>query len=463
MNPEFEDNELKYITFNLKGEIIMKKIAIYALCLAMTVMMAGCGSKEKKNETIDARSGGAAEKNMAVAEYDGAEEKPAADGVKNGEVMEAADDCEMFYGEKGEAGESFVEAVEYREDGPAKNNAEAGILTAGRWNDNNNWGFFSNLVNTDAISFPSFGINPCCRVCVTVKNSEGTPLPNKKVSLVDKDNKTIWSSVSDKNGVAYLFCTDGSEAAQVTAELNDGTVKSTEISVKGNGSNEQGQDIKVFTESAELVIDESAVLNKNMEVMFIMDATGSMSDEMMFLQKDFSEIAASIGTENTKYSVDFYRDEGDEYITRCFDFTDDIKQIQNELNEQSASGGGDYPEAVAQILDETMHDASWSDDAVKLAFLIFDAPPHTGTEEQLIYAIKSASEKGIHIIPVVSSNADRDTELFGRAISLCTNGEYVFLTDDSGVGGSHLEPIIGSYEVEKLYDVIVNIINEHKQ
>ncbi len=437
----------------------MKKIILFAVCFSMTVMMAGCADNRADTAKENAAVGYAADECDAAIE--GEAEKPtfAADKAADGE-------CEMAV-EAGAADDGIVDdytACEepYVEE-PIDNDAQSGILTAGRWNDNNNWGFFSNLVNSDAISFPAYGINPCYRVCVTVKNSEGTPLPNKKVSLVGKDDNIIWSSVSDKNGVAYLFCTDGSEAAQITAELSDGSVKSQEISISGANKNQQGQEIKTISESAELVVDESALAKKNMEIMFIMDATGSMSDEMMFLQKDFSAIANDIGTENTKYSVNFYRDEGDDYVTKCFDFSDDVKDIQKILNEQSADGGGDFPEAVSQVLDETMNKAKWSEDTVKLAFLIFDAPPHDGEEQKLLDSIKAASEKGIHIIPVVSSNADRNTELFGRAISLCTNGEYVFLTDDSGVGGSHLEPIIGDYEVEKLYDIIINIVNEYKQ
>lgn len=48
----------------------------------------------------------------------------------------------------------------------------------------------------------------------------------------------------------------------------------------------------------------------------------------------------------------------------------------------------------------------------------------------------------------------------GCAVRNMTNSNYVFLTDDSGVGDSHLEPIIGSYDVELLHDIIVDNINE---
>ena len=38
---------------------------------------------------------------------------------------------------------------------------------------------------------------------------------------------------------------------------------------------------------------------------------------------------------------------------------------------------------------------------------------------------------------------------------------YIFLTDHSGVGESHLEPTIGDYNVKKLNDLLVNVINEY--
>ena len=100
--------------------------------------------------------------------------------------------------------------------------------------------------------------------------------------------------------------------------------------------------------------------------------------------------------------------------------------------------------------------------AFQVAFLIFDAPPHSGVDAAVLAAVKKAAESGIHVVPVVSSNADRETELFGRALAICTDADYVFLTDDSGVGDSHLEPIVGDYTVELLHDIIVRIINSYK-
>ena len=195
--------------------------------------------------------------------------------------------------------------------------------------------------------------------------------------------------------------------------------------------------------------------------MFIVDTTGSMGDEMLYLQSDFSAIAEETGDETTTYSVNFYKDEGDIYVTNCSGFTGDVNAIKSKLNSETADGGGDEPEAVYQVLKETLTSPEWKQESVKIAFLIFDAPPHDDTDFQGIVA--EAAAKGIHVVPVVSSNGSRETELFGRALAICTNSSYVFLTDDSGIGESHLEPIIGDYDVESLHDIIVRIIQNAKQ
>ncbi len=330
-----------------------------------------------------------------------------------------------------------------------------GMLTAGQWNDHDNWGFFSNLVNTGLIAFPSFGIDPTQRIAVTVTDASGTPLPNVTVSLED-DSQILWTSITDKAGKAYVFEMNG-QGTKITASQGD-LSQTTEIT--SAETDEQGNALASDRETV-ITLDAEQKLYHDTQIMFIVDTTGSMGDEMLFLQSDFSAITEEVGDENTLYAVNFYKDEGDIYVTNFSGFTADTQAIKNKLNEESASGGGDEPEAVYQALKESIFEGGWNEESVKIAFLIYDAPPHADTEFQEIMA--EASAKGIHLIPVVSSNGSRETEIFGRALAICTNGSYVFLTDDSGIGGSHLEPIIGDYEVESLHDIIVRIINSYKQ
>ena len=54
----------------------------------------------------------------------------------------------------------------------------------------------------------------------------------------------------------------------------------------------------------------------------------------------------------------------------------------------------------------------------------------------------AAASKGIKIITVASSGIDKKTEYFFRSQSILTAGQYVYLTDHSGIGETHLEPTI---------------------
>ena len=95
--------------------------------------------------------------------------------------------------------------------------------------------------------------------------------------------------------------------------------------------------------------------------------------------------------------------------------------------------------------------------------MVLDAPPHntSSIRESLASSITDAINKGIRIIPVASSGVDKSTEFLLRTFAMTTGGTYTFLTDHSGIGGSHIEPTIGSYDVENLNDLLVRIINEY--
>ncbi|MBO4235984.1 MAG: hypothetical protein J5928_06085, partial [Firmicutes bacterium] len=344
---------------------------------------------------------------------------------------------------------------------------EAFVLTAGQWNDNDNWPFFTNLVNSGVINFPSYGIDPRNRIKVTVMDEGGNALANETVYLKDGDSGTVWQAKTNKEGIAYLFVPEGSESPAYV-ECN-GVAEGLEVAIidvdyEPGSENYPGEPpAPIQSDDVTIVTSKASENTSGVQVMFIVDTTGSMGDELVYLQMDFMQIAEDTAGEGMMYSANFYRDEGDKYVTKTNGFTSDTAEVQRLISEEYATGGGDTPEAVADILYETITaNSEWRSDMNKVCFLIFDAPPHYGTEDRIVEAVESAAARGIHIVPVVASNAERETELFGRALAICTDGEYVFLTDDSGVGYSHLEPIIGDYSVELLHDIIVRIINGYK-
>ena len=108
----------------------------------------------------------------------------------------------------------------------------------------------------------------------------------------------------------------------------------------------------------------------------------------------------------------------------------------------------------------------WSTEArSRIAFLLLDAPPHRENQiiDELHNTIKTAAKKGIKIIPIVASGINKETEFLMRNFSIATNGTYVFITNDSGVGNEHLEPTVGEYEVEYLKDLMVRLIKKYSE
>ncbi len=203
------------------------------------------------------------------------------------------------------------------------------------------------------------------------------------------------------------------------------------------------------------------------EILFVVDATGSMGDEIRYLQAELGDVINRvkkldfIGELHTG-SV-FYRDEGDEYVVRTQNLSSDTKATLDFISKQHANGGGDGPEAVEVAMEEAIMNQKWSDDAVaRIAFVLLDAPPHQ-TEEikaKMKSLTKKAAEKGIRIVPVLASGSQSNCEYLMRAMALTTNSRFLFLTDDSGIGNAHAEPSVGAYNVVFLNDLIFRLIVE---
>ena len=200
---------------------------------------------------------------------------------------------------------------------------------------------------------------------------------------------------------------------------------------------------------------------------FLVDATGSMGDEMTYLQSELKDIIRRVRAVepdlDVRLSVVFYRDRGDEFITKSLPFTRNVDEVVRFIAGTSAGGGGDFPEDMNAGLEAMMRQP-WSRDAVpQMLFLLADAPPqqYAGVDYTYHEAIQDASANGISIFPVAASGVDKPTEFLFRAMAVMTGGKYVFLTDDSGVGNSHEEPDITGYTVEKLNDLMVREIRAY--
>lgn len=199
-----------------------------------------------------------------------------------------------------------------------------------------------------------------------------------------------------------------------------------------------------------------------LDVALVIDTTGSMGDELRYLQTEFDALSLAIEERyplaEQRWALVVYRDAGDAYVTRSFDFEASAVTFRASLGQQSSGGGGDIPEASDAAL-QAMNQLSWrANDTSRLAFWVGDAPHHADRAGALSAAIRGAREQGIHLYPVASSGVDELTELSMRSAAQLTLGRYLFLTDDSGVGGDHKEPSIPCYFVTRLNDAILRMV-----
>lgn len=345
-------------------------------------------------------------------------------------------------------------------DGQGGIQPQGGLVTAGEWNDLNNWDFYQKTLMKEPFKgFPDdwqMYTNHRIAVAITAKNK---PAANATVTLFRNDTP-IWTAKTDNLGRAELWV----GAFQKEKELNP-----TLLRLKVN---EQWVSTAAISETQvnRIALDETLPSPTNLvQIAFMVDATGSMGDELEFLKMDLKKVITEVQKTNNQLKIStatvFYRDEGDEYVVKHSPFTEDINQTTEFISQQRADGGGDFPEAVDKALVQ-LNQLQWQPEArTRIAFLVLDAPPHNkpAVINSIQYSVKTAAASGIKLIPVVASGIDKTTEFLMRFIAMYTNGTYVFITDHSGIGNKHLEPSVGEYQVEKLSDLMVRLIKKYSE
>ncbi|MCH8271028.1 MAG: VWA domain-containing protein [Planctomycetes bacterium] len=174
------------------------------------------------------------------------------------------------------------------------------------------------------------------------------------------------------------------------------------------------------------------------EVVFVLDTTGSMSGLLQGAKEKIWSIANAIATAqptpDIKIGLVGYRDRGDAYITVRTAMTSDLDAIYSDLMKYEAVGGGDGPESVNQALNEAVTLFEWSSDenALKLIYLVGDAPPHMDYQDDVRYhdSCAIAAEVGIIINTIQCGNMS-GTDVIWQEIARLSEGEY-FAIDPTG-------------------------------
>ncbi len=425
-----------------------KSLRIYVLLLIIALLFSGCAAPMAAPAAAPAAAGGEA-----------AASSPAEAPVAAAPVAESARPASE------PAAAAPAAPSSHRSPTPAPEaNRQPGAepVTAGVVDDNEQWNDYLDYrarhnylwVNERDVSE---------RIAVQVWDANNEPVHDASVEIFGDQQQVIFTGRTDAGGRLFFHprALDGGQQAQtyfVTASKGF-------VAQRQQFSRQESR----WTIS---LIDPPAAERTQLDLLFLVDATGSMSDEIDKLTNSIAEIANQIDNlperPSVRYSLVSYRDRGDAYVVRAEEFTSHLNLFQTQLSRLRADGGGDYPEALNEALHTALHDSDWTgEDAVRLVILVADAPPHLDYDERFAYDTDmiDAVAMGVKIFPVGASGLDEQGEYIFRQMAQFTGGKFVFLTyeegsDSSSGPGTETTHDVDNYSVDTLDRLVVRLVRE---
>lgn len=334
---------------------------------------------------------------------------------------------------------------------------QAGLLTAGDHDD---------LLNPELYAFyadrflRSANLQGVPRVdtrrvlTIAVQDDAGRPIPFADVTLTCADGNSLsLATVADGTAVFFPELDRLGDSVRVSVGM-DGRRRGDGRTVSLSGGAGSQRHAVTLRAAARPVT--------RFDLLLAVDTTGSMGDEMAYLQAELRSILDALRRSHPRLDIRLglvaYKDEGDVYVTRTYPFTTSLMQMQGNLAAHRADGGGDYPEAMDEALIRAVG-LDWREDAVKSLLLVADAPPHDRNVARTWAAAEAARAKRIQIVPVAASGVADTAEYVMRAMAAATQSRYIFLTDDSGIGNPHAPPAVACHLVTRLDTLIRRVLD----
>ncbi len=195
-----------------------------------------------------------------------------------------------------------------------------------------------------------------------------------------------------------------------------------------------------------LPIPPGATQAGKIEVVFVLDTTGSMGGLIQAAKEKIWSIASTLASAQSapeiKMGLVAYRDRGDAYVTRVVDLSSDLDSMYATLMDFRAAGGGDGPESVNRALYEGVHEMSWSHDpnTYRVVFLVGDAPPHMDYQDDVKYpqTLAVAKQRGI-VINTIQCGRNAHTLQTWKRVAQLGAGRY-FQVEQSGSAVALISP-----------------------
>ncbi len=334
-------------------------------------------------------------------------------------------------------------------------------LSAGFSDDNQQFGYFVRFLE-DFEYVEHFPLTVSERIIIELTDAEGMPVLGAKVTVKD-GGKPLESGPTMADGRYFFF------PAEYSPQLSSYNVK-----IRYGNREIETTLLRQGPRTVSLSLEELREIPQQipLDILFVMDTTGSMGEEIERLKTTIELIHLNLTSLSVPTDVRFgmvlYKDVEDDYLTEVIPMTRDLDVFQESLSRVEAYGGGDTPEDLQAALQKAVKTIRWNRDGIKLAFIITDAPPHLDYGQKYTYtdAVKDAKEMGIKFYGVGTGGLDLMGEYILRQIAQYTAGKYIFLTygergeSEGGAPGSVSHHTGSNYETDKLEAIIIRFARE---
>ena len=383
----------------------------------------------------------------------------AKDGVRAGSADTKSGAEEMF--KEGPVSSSTVGGTA-ASDSPPRNAPSQSGLKAGYSDDNDQFNYFVKFLDQYK-TVPHYELAIDERIAVKVVDSAGRPVANVEVG-VSAGGKVVARGKTYPDGIFYLY----------PLELGAPQAKGYSLVAKSGGISAAVEIARSGPRTVTVALASHRVVPSPLpvDVLFILDTTGSMGEEIERLRSTIEIISANITALKPKPSLRFgmvlYRDQGDEYDTKVVPFTSDLGKFQKALDEVGADGGGDEPEDLQAALHDAVAKMKWNADGIRLGFIVTDASPHLDYGQEATYAasVREAKAKGIKFFSIGAGGLPLEGEYPLRQIAQYTQGKYIFLTYGEkgeaagGKEGSVSHHTGSNFATDKLEAIVIKFVRD---
>ncbi len=298
-------------------------------------------------------------------------------------------------------------------------------LRAAFVDDNKQFNYFVNFLRKFKSKVRVYDINISERIKISVLDQEGKSVANCKITIKNQGGKVIYQAKTYADGTALFFPSeikDRNNSVYKATARYQGMSRSFTIRRQGK------RNIKIKLKALRKNIN-----NVPLDVVFVLDTTGSMGEEIKKLKTAIDNLYLNISMFRSKPNVRFgmvlYKDRKESYRTKVIPLTNNLDRFKKALNQVKASGGGDGPEDLQSALEDTMQKLKWRKKGIRMAFIITDASAHLdyGQNYTYIKACHDARKKGIKLFTLGTGGLDTRGEYILRQISQYTYANYIFL------------------------------------